>query len=159
MKQQVHGDGQALGRLQTQPLLVPVSIAASAREVETAENERATFERLGVELDVAGPETLLVRQVPVLLGNADVEALIHDMLGDLERFGRSDRLEVHINELLSSMACHGSVRANRRLTVPEMNALLRDMERTERSGQCNHGRPTWTEMSMHELDKLFLRGQ
>lgn len=159
MKQQVHGDGQALGRLQTQPLLVPMSLAVSTREVETAERERETFERLGVELDVAGPETLLVRRVPVLLDNADVESLIHDMLGDLERFGRSDRVEAHINELLASMSCHGSVRANRRLTVPEMNALLRDMERTERSGQCNHGRPTWTEMSMHELDKLFLRGQ
>jgi len=159
MKQQVHGDGQALGRLQTQPLLVPMSLAVSVREVETAERERDTFERLGVELDVAGPETLLVRRVPVLLDNADVESLIHDMLGDLERFGRSDRVEAHINELLASMSCHGSVRANRRLTVPEMNALLRDMERTERSGQCNHGRPTWTEMSMHELDKLFLRGQ
>lgn len=159
MKQQVHGDGQALGRLQTQPLLVPMSLAVSTREVETAEREHETFERLGVELDVAGPETLLVRRVPVLLDNADVESLIHGMLGDLERFGRSDRVEAHINELLASMSCHGSVRANRRLTVPEMNALLRDMERTERSGQCNHGRPTWTEMSMHELDKLFLRGQ
>ncbi len=159
MKQQVHGDGQALGQLQTQPLLVPISLAVSTREVETAEREHETFERLGVELDVAGPETLLVRRVPVLLDDADVESLIHGMLGDLERFGQSDRVEAHINELLASMSCHGSVRANRRLTVPEMNALLRDMERTERSGQCNHGRPTWTEMSMHELDKLFLRGQ
>ncbi|GAB2797145.1 DNA mismatch repair endonuclease MutL [Halomonas shantousis] len=154
MKRQVHG-----GALDAQPLLVPVSLAVSGGEVETAEREREAFARLGVELDVAGPETLLVRQVPALLGQADVEPLIRDMLGDLERFGRSDRFEVHINELLASMACHGSIRANRRLTTPEMNALLRDMERTERSGQCNHGRPTWTEMSMAELDKLFLRGQ
>lgn len=154
MKTQVHG-----GALDAQPLLVPVSLAVSANAVEAAEACREAFARLGVELDVAGPETLLVRQVPTLLAEADVEPLIRDMLGDLERYGRSDRLEAHINELLATMSCHGSVRANRRLTVPEMNALLRDMERTERSGQCNHGRPTWTEMSMAELDKLFLRGQ
>ncbi|MDR5867339.1 DNA mismatch repair endonuclease MutL [Halomonas koreensis] len=154
MKAQVHG-----GALEAQPLLVPVSLAASAAEVATAEAERDAFARLGVELDVAGPETLLVRQVPALLVDADVEPLVRDMLGDLERYGRSDRLEAHINELLSTMACHGSVRANRQLTVEEMNALLRDMEVTERSGQCNHGRPTWTELGMKELDRLFLRGQ
>lgn len=154
MKAQVHG-----GALDAQPLLVPVSLAASPAEIATAESEREAFSRLGVELDVAGPETLLVRQVPALLANADVEPLLRDMLADLERYGRSDRLESHIDELLSTMACHGSVRANRKLTVPEMNALLRDMERTERSGQCNHGRPTWTQMSLRDLDKLFLRGQ
>jgi DNA mismatch repair protein MutL len=154
MKNQVHA-----GALEAQPLLVPVSMAASHAEVATAEVEREAFSRLGVELDVAGPETLLVRQVPALLADADVEPLIRDMLGDLERYGRSDRLEARINELLATMACHGSVRANRRLTTAEMNALLRDMERTERSGQCNHGRPTWTEMSLKQLDRLFLRGQ
>ncbi|HSH48838.1 MAG TPA: DNA mismatch repair endonuclease MutL [Halomonas sp.] len=154
MKQQVHA-----GALEAQPLLVPVSMAASAAEVATAETEREAFSRLGVEIDVAGPEALLVRQLPVLLAEADVEPLIRDMLSDLERYGRSDRLEAHINELLGNMACHGSVRANRQLSIDEMNALLRDMERTERSGQCNHGRPTWTEMSMKELDRLFLRGQ
>ncbi|CBV43250.1 DNA mismatch repair endonuclease MutL [Halomonas elongata] len=159
MKAQVHGEAGNGGGLQAQPLLVPVSLAASAAEVATAEAEREAFSRLGVELDVAGPETLLVRQVPALLVDADVEPLVRDMLGDLERYGRSDRLEAHINELLSTMACHGSVRANRQLTTAEMNALLRDMERTERSGQCNHGRPTWTEMSLKELDRLFLRGQ
>ncbi|MBA2779216.1 DNA mismatch repair endonuclease MutL [Billgrantia kenyensis] len=154
MKNQVHA-----GALEAQPLLVPVSMAASHAEVATAEVEREAFSRLGVELDVAGPETLLVRQVPALLADADAEPLIRDMLGDLERYGRSDRLEARINELLATMACHGSVRANRRLSVAEMNALLRDMERTERSGQCNHGRPTWTEMSLKQLDRLFLRGQ
>ncbi len=154
MKTQVHG-----GRLEAQPLLVPVSLAASPAEVATAEAEREAFARFGVELDVAGPETLLVRQLPVQLSDADVEPLIREMLGDLERYGRSDRLEAHVNELLATMACHGSVRANRQLTQAEMNALLRDMERTERSGQCNHGRPTWTEMSMKELDRLFMRGQ
>ncbi|GHA95632.1 DNA mismatch repair endonuclease MutL [Modicisalibacter luteus] len=159
MKQQVHGSVDYEGRLEAQPLLVPVSLAASPGEVETAERCRDAFSRLGVELDVAGPETLLVRQVPVLLAQADVEPLIRDMLADLDRYGHSDRIEAHINALLATMACHGSVRANRRLTLAEMNALLRDMERTERSGQCNHGRPTWTEMSMQELDKLFLRGQ
>ncbi|NIC06886.1 DNA mismatch repair endonuclease MutL [Billgrantia bachuensis] len=154
MKDQVHG-----GALEAQPLLVPVSMAASHAEVATAEAERGAFSRLGVELDVAGPETLLVRQVPALLADADVEPLIRDMLSDLERYGRSDRLKARIDELLATMACHGSVRANRRLTTAEMNALLRDMERTERSGQCNHGRPTWTEMSLKQLDRLFLRGQ
>lgn len=154
MKQQIHA-----GALDAQPLLVPVSMAVSAGEAEVADQEREAFARLGVVLDAAGPETLLIRQVPALLADADIEPLIRDMLGDLERFGRSDRLEARINELLSTMACHGSVRANRLLTLPEMNALLRDMERTERSGQCNHGRPTWTEMSMAQLDKLFLRGQ
>jgi len=154
MKTQVHG-----GRLDAQPLLVPVSLAASPAEVATAEAEREAFARFGVELDVAGPETLLVRQLPALLIDADVEPLIREMLGDLERYGRSDRIEAHVNELLATMACHGSVRANRQLSLAEMNALLRDMERTERSGQCNHGRPTWTEMSMKELDRLFMRGQ
>jgi len=154
MKQQIHA-----GALDAQPLLVPVSMAVSAGEAEVAEQEREAFARLGVVLDAAGPETLLIRQVPALLADADIEPLIRDMLGDLERFGRSDRLETRINALLSTMACHGSVRANRLLTLPEMDALLRDMERTERSGQCNHGRPTWTEMSMPQLDKLFLRGQ
>ncbi|KAA0015614.1 DNA mismatch repair endonuclease MutL [Salinicola corii] len=154
MKQQIHS-----GALDAQPLLVPVSMAVSAGEAEVADQEREAFARLGVVLDAAGPETLLIRQVPALLADADIEPLVRDMLGDLEKFGRSDRLETRINELLSTMACHGSVRANRLLTLPEMNALLRDMERTERSGQCNHGRPTWTEMSMAQLDKLFLRGQ
>lgn len=154
MKTQVHE-----GRLDAQNLLMPVSMAVSAREVETAEREREAFARLGVELDIAGPETLLVRQLPALLADADVEPLIRDMLNDLEHYGQSNRLEAHINDLLSTMACHGSVRANRQLTIPEMNALLRDMERTERSGQCNHGRPTWCEMSMNQLDRLFLRGQ
>ncbi|MCM2972857.1 DNA mismatch repair endonuclease MutL [Larsenimonas suaedae] len=147
------------GELQAQPLLVPVSIAVSEAQVEVAETFVDTFARLGVVLDAGGPETLLVRQTPALLGKADPEPLVRDMLAELDRYGRSDRLEAHLNEILSTMACHGSVRANRRLTVPEMNALLRDMERTERSGQCNHGRPTWTELTMSQLDKLFLRGQ
>ncbi|WP_422823784.1 DNA mismatch repair endonuclease MutL [Vreelandella venusta] len=145
--------------IDTQPLLVPVSLAASRAEVATAESERDAIAQLGVELDVAGPETLLVRQLPALLAQADPEAVIRQMLEELSRFGRTHQVEARIHELLSTMACHGSVRANRRLTIDEMNALLRDMERTERSDQCNHGRPTWTQMSMKALDRLFLRGQ
>lgn len=145
--------------IDAQPLLVPVSLAASRTEVATAESERDAIIQLGVELDIAGPETLLVRQLPALLAQADPEALVREMLEELSRFGRTHQVEARIHELLSTMACHGSVRANRRLTVDEMNALLRDMERTERSDQCNHGRPTWTQMSMKALDRLFLRGQ
>ena len=145
--------------IDTQPLLVPVSLAASRTEVATVESERGAIAKLGVELDVAGPETLLVRQLPAMLAQADPEALVREMLEELARFGRTHQVEARIHELLSTMACHGSVRANRRLTLDEMNALLRDMERTERSDQCNHGRPTWTQMDMNALDRLFMRGK
>ncbi|MGJ8515621.1 DNA mismatch repair endonuclease MutL [Carnimonas bestiolae] len=151
------------GKIEAQPLLVPVSIAVSEAEAELAEQESESFSRLGVELSIAGPETLLVRQIPVALmrpkGQENVEPLVREMLHELQRFGRSDALRGRIDEILSTMACHGSIRANRRMTIEEMNALLRDMEVTERSGQCNHGRPTWTELSMKDLDRLFLRGQ
>ena len=102
-----------------------------------------------------GPETIVVRQIPALLRGADVEKLVRDMIADFTTHGSSDRIEAHINELLSTMACYGSVRANRRLTVPEMNALLRDMEHTERSSQCNHGRPTWTQLSWTNWTSCF----
>lgn len=149
----------ACGGIQTQPLLVPESIAVSQKEADCAENFYEIFKSLGFELQRAGPETLLIRQLPVILNRAKVEQLVRDVLSDLIEHGSSERIQHHINEILGTMACHGSVRANRKLTIPEMNALLRDMEATERSGQCNHGRPTWLLQSLDELDKMFMRGQ
>lgn len=149
----------AAGGLQAQPLLVPESIAVSQKEADYAEQHADIFRNLGFELQRAGPESLLIRQIPVILNKAKVEQLVRDVLADLIEHGSSERITHHINEILGTMACHGSVRANRRLTIPEMNALLRDMEMTERSGQCNHGRPTWAMQSLEELDKLFMRGQ
>ena len=154
MKLAWHADG-----IKAQPLLVPKSISVSDREADCAEEFLTYFEKLGLALERMGPETLLVRQVPVMLQNADVEKLVRDVLADLVQHGSSDKVEAQINEILATMACHGSVRANRRLSIEEMNGLLRDMERTERSGQCNHGRPTWTMLTMEQLDKLFLRGR
>ena len=145
--------------LRGQPLLVPESLAVSQREADCAEEHHAWFQRLGFELQRLGPESLAIRQIPVLLKQAQAGRLVCDVLADLLEYGSSDRIQAHLNELLATMACHGAVRANRRLTLPEMNALLRDMEHTERSGQCNHGRPTWTQLGMDELDKLFLRGR
>ena len=145
--------------LRGQPLLVPESIAVSQREADCAEEHAQWFLKLGFELQRLGPETLAIRQIPALLKQAQATRLVGDVLSDLLEYGTSDRIQAHLNELLGTMACHGSVRANRRLSLPEMNALLRDMEQTERSGQCNHGRPTWTQMSMDQLDKLFMRGQ
>ncbi|MCF5629159.1 DNA mismatch repair endonuclease MutL [Pseudomonas syringae] len=145
--------------LSGQPLLVPESIAVSQREADCAEEHITTFQRLGFELQRLGPETLAIRQIPALLKQAEANRLVSDVLADLMEYGTSDRVQAHMNELLGTMACHGAIRANRRLAIPEMNALLRDMENTERSGQCNHGRPTWTQMGLSDLDKLFLRGQ
>ena len=145
--------------VQSQPLLVPQSIAMSEKEVDCAEQQASLFSQLGFVLARMGPETILVRQVPVMLARADVDSLIRDVLSDLLEHGSSERIKNHMNAILGTMACHGSVRANRKLTLPEMNALLRDMEATERSGQCNHGRPTWVQMSMAQLDGLFMRGQ
>ncbi|WP_163025033.1 DNA mismatch repair endonuclease MutL, partial [Pseudomonas viridiflava] len=132
--------------LSGQPLLVPESIAVSQREADCAEEHLATFQRLGFELQRLGPETLAIRQIPALLKQAEANRLVSDVLADLMEYGTSDRVQAHMNELLGTMACHGAIRANRRLAIPEMNGLLRDMENTERSGQCNHGRPTWTQM-------------
>jgi len=145
--------------VRSQPLLVPASMAVSEREADCAEEQSELFRRLGFELARMGEETVVIRQVPVSLAKADVQQLIRDVLSDMLMYGTSQRIEHHMNELLATMACHGAVRANRQLTLPEMNGLLRDMEQTERSGQCNHGRPTWTQLTMVELDKLFMRGQ
>lgn len=145
--------------LTSQPLLVPVSVAVSHKEAALAEGAADELAMLGLVVERIGPETLAVRQLPALLRGADAEQLLRDVLADLIANGSSDRVEAQTHELLGTMACHGSVRANRQLTIPEMNALLRDMEATERSGQCNHGRPTWTLVTLPELDKLFLRGR
>ncbi|MCU0970621.1 MAG: DNA mismatch repair endonuclease MutL [Gammaproteobacteria bacterium] len=145
--------------LRSQPLLVPVTVAVSRREAEMAESGREAFAELGFEVDRIGPESLAVRAVPALLQGADAERLLRDVLSDLALHGSSARLQEGINEVLAAMACHGAVRANRRLTGDEMNALLRDIERTERGGQCNHGRPTWIALSVADLDRLFMRGR
>lgn len=145
--------------LKSQPLLVPLTLAVSQREADLSEAHVDDLQTLGLQVERMGPETLVVRQIPALLRGADVESLVRDVLSDLAENGRSDRIEAVTHELLATMACHGAVRANRQLTIPEMNALLRDMEATERSGQCNHGRPTWTLVTLGELDKLFLRGR
>ncbi|NLJ11830.1 MAG: DNA mismatch repair endonuclease MutL [Gammaproteobacteria bacterium] len=145
--------------LRGQPLLVPETLALSEAEVDCAEQHAQWFTHLGFELQGLGPESIAIRQIPALLKQADAAELVRDVLSDLIEYGSSDRIQAHTNELLATMSCHGAVRANRRLTIVEMNALLRDMEVTERSGQCNHGRPTWTQLGMDELDKLFLRGR
>lgn len=147
------------GHLSAQVLLVPISVSVSEREADIAEQHIELFNKLGFDLSRAGPEMLVVRQVPILLMDANVPVLVRDVLADLLRFGVSPRLQENMQEILATLACHTSVRANRQLSLSEMNALLRDMEKTERSNQCNHGRPTWTQLSMKELDNLFLRGR
>ncbi|HEX6613403.1 MAG TPA: DNA mismatch repair endonuclease MutL [Rhodanobacteraceae bacterium] len=145
--------------VRSQLLLVPLAVAVSEREATAAEEHASALAGFGLELDRSGRSQVTVRRIPTLLEGADIAQLARDVLGELAQHGSSRRLEELHNELLATMACHGSVRAHRRLTLPEMNALLREMEATERSGQCNHGRPTWTQLSMAELDKLFLRGR
>lgn len=142
-----------------QPLLVPIGFNVSRAEGDLVEENTELFEHLGFNVERLGPEQIRLRAVPALLKNADCEQLLRDVLADLIEHGRSQRIEQYQNEILGTMACHASVRANRLLSIDEMNALLRDIEQTERSGQCNHGRPTWKQLSLEQLDKLFLRGQ
>ena len=146
-------------QLSAQPLLVPVSLSLSTAEITEIDKNIQYFNKLGFEVEVISDDVVAVRQVPEMLASADIPTLLRDILSDLAEHGRSSRIEDHIDAILSTMACHGSVRANRQLTVDEMNALLRDMERTERSNQCNHGRPTWVQLDIADIDKWFMRGQ
>ncbi|UOA09491.1 DNA mismatch repair endonuclease MutL [Methylobacter sp. S3L5C] len=148
-----------LGSIPCQPLLLPIKINVSLAEADLAEQEHEFFSTLGFELNRSGPETIVLRSTPALLGNIDKETLIRDVLADINEHGMSQRIQEQSNRLLATIACHGAIRARRRLSVDEMNALLRDMEQTERIGQCNHGRPTWIELSTNDLDKFFMRGQ
>ncbi len=147
------------GDLATQPLLVPLTINVSPQDAALAEQHSEVFLKFGFHVESFGEDSIVVREIPSLLQQADVNTLVLDVLADLSMFGTSEKLEQANNELLSTMACYGSVRAHRKLTIAEMNALLREMEVTERSAQCNHGRPTWVQLSIDQLDKLFKRGQ
>ena len=145
--------------LVSQPLLIPVTVHVSQREAELVQEAQGLFQQFGLGVQCVGPETIRIEQVPAILRRASHEDLVRDVLSDLAEFGTSGRIVEARDNLLGTMACHGSVRANRQLTISEMNALLRDIELTERSGQCNHGRPTWTALSLNDLDRLFLRGR
>ena len=149
----------AAGRVSEQPLLVPATFAATPLEMAAATEHAAALAQLGFAIGPLGPATLAVRGIPAPLGDADPVALARSVLHDLREYGGSDVLDAHRDELLSTMACHGAVRARRALTLPEINALLREMEATERAGQCNHGRPTWYQLTLADLDRLFMRGR
>jgi len=145
--------------LPSQPLLVPIPLTATAEEIEQAAAGRAELETLGFDVAAAGPRELLIRAVPMLMADLDAAGLLRSVLREMREFGATRVLVERRNELLSTMACHAAVRANRALTVPEMNALLRQMEHTEFAGSCNHGRPTWVQFPMADLDRLFMRGR
>jgi len=147
-------------KLISQPLLVPVTMRITGEEARRFEDCRDDLLAMGIEFNLTGPDTLLIRAFPAMLQrNFDAETLLRDLISENSEFEKSERIETSFDHILATMACHASVRANRQLTIPEMNALLRQMENTERADQCNHGRPTWTELPLHTLDKIFLRGQ
>src|SRR5690606_38150366 len=147
------------GAVQRQALLVPAVLRAEALDVATAEEHRETLERLGIEVSASGPAELAVRAAPAPLANGDIPALVRTVLAEIRELGASEALAGRQEELLATMACHAAVRANRSLSIAEMNALLREMEATERSGSCNHGRPTWYQLTLADLDRLFMRGR
>jgi DNA mismatch repair protein MutL len=147
------------GAVQAQNLLVPAVFQAHALDVAAAEENREALERLGLQVSVSGPNELSVRAAPAPLAGGDVSGLTRDLLREIREYGASQVLSSRQNELLATMACHAAVRANRALAPAEMNALLREMEQTERSGSCNHGRPTWYQLSLADLDRLFMRGR
>jgi DNA mismatch repair protein MutL len=146
-------------RVTRQPLLVPETLAVTRAEADLVESSGGLLQDLGFELDRAGPETVTLRAAPALLQGRDVLRLVRDLLADLRSLGHADRAEAAVDAVLSTMACHGSIRAGRRLSIAEMNRLLRDMEATDNCGQCNHGRPTYVELDRQALDRLFLRGR
>ena len=148
-----------LNAVQLQPLLIPVTFNADPIEVGAAQENQTILAALGFDIAALSPTTLAVRAIPALLKNSDAQVLARDVLRDIQEFGGSHVLTERRKELLGTMACHTAVRANRNLTIMEMNALLRQMEETERADQCNHGRPTWIQLALSDLDKLFLRGQ
>ena len=145
--------------IRSQSLLVPIAMSVSERETHAVEEYSEWFQKLGFEIQSASKESIIIRKVPSILIKTDIEELIKDVLSEIVTLGSSRKIEAGMNEILASMACHGSVQANRQMTIVEMNALLREMEKTERADQCNHGRPTWVQLDMKQMDKLFLRGQ
>jgi len=146
-------------RVTRQPLLVPETLSVTRAEADLVESAAGLLQGLGFELDRAGPETVTLRAAPALLRGRDLPGLVRDLLADMRSLGHADRAEAAVDAVLSTMACHGSVRAGRRLSLQEMNRLLRDMEATDNCGQCNHGRPTYVELDRQALDRLFLRGR
>jgi DNA mismatch repair protein MutL len=146
-------------QMQAQALLIPASFAATPEEIATVENHAATLSELGLAIEPLSAQSLVVRSVPASLAQGDAVELARSVLAELEQHDASTVVQRAHNELLATMACHGAVRANRKLTIDEMNGLLRQMEVTERADQCNHGRPTWRQLGMRDLDSLFLRGR
>ena len=145
--------------IKTQILLIPITLTLTPHEIQLLAEYTTVFAQFGFELETLGPEIVIIRQIPELLASSAIEPLIHDVLSDLNQHASSQHIPEKINALLSSIACHSAVRAHRNMSLVEMNQLLRDMENTARSNQCNHGRPTWKHMSLLEIDRLFLRGR